>query len=456
MRFRTAPLLPAALALAAGAATLLAPLPALGGPQAGDEKPDVVLTLRAGERPMVRLAFPAARMRGPFSAEAAEAAREVEETLRNDLEYSRIFVIQGPAELAALSLTGEAARDAELYRSLGNEVVLETDIEQQGDRLVIEGRVSHLESGQSVLGKRYRGELRLARRLAHTLSDEVVLYFGQRKGIALTSIAFVSDRSAPHEQKEIYLMDYDGWNQRPVTAHRSLSLSPDWSPDGGLLAYVTYVRGTPGVFLADLATGRKQGLITDGTLNSSPTFAPDGRRFAFARSVSGNTEIFVANRDGSGLRQLTYAPGIDTNPAWSPSGREIAFTSSRSGSPQIYIVDSEGANLRRISTQGSYNDGAAWSPNGTRLVYASRRDRSFNLALTDLVTLETSYLTAGRSSDETPSFSPDGRKIAFASTRAYGSRRETQIYAVDVDGANLRQLTREGNNQGPSWSGYTP
>ncbi len=68
------------------------------------------------------------------------------------------------------------------------------------------------------------------------------------------------------------------------------------------------------------------------------------------------------------------------------------------------------------------------------------------------MTLETSYLTGGSSSDESPTYSPDGRKIAFASTRSYGSRRETQIYVVDVDGANLRQLTREGNNYAPSWS----
>ena len=59
-------------------------------------------------------------------------------------------------------------------------------------------------------------------------------------------------------------MDYDGHNQRPITAHRSLSLAPDWSPDGQLLAYVTWVRGTPGIFVADFTRrGEKRALITD-------------------------------------------------------------------------------------------------------------------------------------------------------------------------------------------------
>ncbi|MFQ5349833.1 MAG: Tol-Pal system beta propeller repeat protein TolB [Thermoanaerobaculia bacterium] len=430
----------------------------LAEPQSQDDsRPDIVVTLSGAQRPLVRLAIPAASFRGVVNGEGAAAGREIESTIRADLDSSRIFVIQGVAELAVLQLSGDDDRDRELFRSLGNEVVLEMDLQEEGDRLVLEGRVVDLESGQTVLGKRYRGQFSLARRIAHTLADEVVQYFSQQPGIALSTISFVSDRQAPYQQKEIYLMDYDGWNQRPITAHRSLSLAPDWSPDGQLLAYVTYVRGSPGIFVADFRrNGEKRALVTDGTLNSSPSFAPDGRRFALTRSTGGSSQIYVADTNGGGLRQLTYSPGIDTSPAWSPGGREIAFTSSRSGSPQIYVMDSEGANLRRISTQGSYNDGAAWSPDGTRLAYASRRRGTFNIAITDLVTLETSLVTAGRSSDESPVYSPDGRKIAFASTRSYRRRRETQVYVVDVDGANLKQLTSEGNNYSPAWSRRRP
>ena len=428
--------------------------PVAAEPRAQDDsKPDIVVTLSGGQRPLVRLAIPEANRSGAITAAGAEVMREIETTVRADLDSSRIFVIQGAAELAVVQTTGDAARDRELYRSLGNEVILRMDLMQEGELVVLEGRVIDLASGQAVLGKRYRGELPLGRRIAHTLADEIVQHFSQRQGISLSTIAFVSDRQAPYQQKEIYLMDYDGHNQRPITAHRSLSLAPDWSPDGQLLAYVTWVRGTPGIFVADFERrGEKRALITDGTLNSSPSFAPDGRRFTLTRSTGGSAEIYVAESSGGNLRQLTYSPGIDTSPAWSPTGREIAFTSSRSGSPQIYVMDSEGANLRRISTQGSYNDGAAWSPDGTRLVYASRRGPTFNIAITDLVTLETSLVTGGRSSDESPVYSPDGRKIAFSSTRSYGSRRETQIYVVDVDGANLKQLTREGNNYSPAWS----
>ncbi len=154
------------------------------------------------------------------------------------------------------------------------------------------------------------------------------------------------------------------------------------------------------------------------------------------------------------MRQLTSSPGIDTNPAWSPNGNEIAFTSSRSSSVQIYVVDAEGTNLRRITFEGDYNDGAAWSPDGTHIAFAARAQQNrFDLAVVDLVTLATQRLTDGGGSNESPAFSPDGRRIAFSSTRAGG----VQIFVMEARfGAPAEQLTFEGANRAPDWSGYLP
>ena len=412
----------------------------------------VTLVLQAGDRPLLRLAFPAVAGAQLADSSAAAAARELEATLRDDLAGAGVFAVQGPAELAVLTLSGDPERDFEQYRSLGNEVVLLADFKLEGDRLALEGRLYDLPSRQAILGKRYRGTYDLARRMAHTFADEIVLHFTGRRGVALTSISFYSDRDG---DKEVYLMDYDGRNQRRVTAHKSISMSPAWSPRGESVAYVSYFGGSgPAIYLADLASGRKSPVITSGSLNTSPTFSPDGQRIAFARSLGSNVEIFVCERDGSGLRQLTYSSAIDTNPAWSPSGREIAFTSSRgTGRPQIYVMDADGANLRRITFTGDYNDGAAWSPDGTRIAYASRQESGgFGIAISNLVDLAAKLVLSGGGSHEHPSFSPDGRRIAFASTR--GGR--TQVHVMRDDGSAVRPLTSDGNNYSPDWSGYTP
>ena len=433
----------------AAAVAAFAQAPPEGSAPSGEE--GVTIVLEEGQRPLLRLAFPELERIGNLSRAGAEAADELEETVRNDLETARIFEIQGPWAFTVLELTGDEARDRELYRSLGNELLLLGEISEQAGKVLFEGRVVDLASGQLVLGKRYRGELEVARRIAHTFADEVILYFTGKRGLGLTTLAFHSDRSG---DKEVFLMDWDGANERQITAHRSVSLFPTWNADDSGVAYVSYLDGSPAIYIADLATGRKRPVVTGGSFNTSPTFSPDGRRMAFARSVDGNTEIFVAAADGSSPRRLTYTGAIDTNPAWSPSGNEIAFTSSRSGRPDVWVVDPEGTNLQRISTGGEYNDGAAWSPDGTRIAYATRRGGVFQIAVTDRITLQTTVITSGAGNKEAPTFSPDGRKIAYSHSFPSRQGTQTQIWVMDADGRNPQQLTTQGNNFSPDWSGY--
>jgi TolB protein len=432
------------------ATLLLAPVGPSRSQQAGHESPppdDVTVIIERGLAPQLHLAFPAFEPQTPLTAAGRRAVETLESALREDLERSGIFVIQGPRQLAPLRLTGEQARDFELYRSFGNEILLSGQVYEEGGRLILEGRVLDLQSAQSILGKRYRGGFELARRMAHTFADEIVLYFTGRRGIALTSLAFVSDRSG---HREIWLMDYDGRNPRPLTNHESISMLPAWSPRGDAVAYVSFVGGSPGIYLADLASGQKRPVITEGSLNSSPSFSPNGDRIAFGRALRGVTEIFLTDRNGGALSRLTHSPGIDTNPAWSPTGTRLAFTSGRGGGPQIYVMDVEGTNLRRVTFDGTYNDGASWHPDGSRIAYASRRGNEFRIAVTDLATLETRVVSRGAGSHESPSFSPDGRKIAYSVT--LGGR--TQIHVMDADGGNPELLTAEGNNSSPAWSPY--
>ncbi len=415
-------------------------------------EPGVVLELAGGQAELLKLAIPTFERRDLLAGAARDAAAEFETTLRADLEETRVFAIQGPTELSVLALSGDRAQDFLQYQALGNEFLLSGTLLRESDRLVFEGTLFNLSDGKSILGKRYRGGFESARQMAHTFADEVLSYLTGRSGIARTTIAFASDRDQAG-RKEIYVMEYDGFNQRRLTAHRSTSMSPGWASDGSGVAYTSFFGGTPAVYFAAISTGLKTPIKTDGGFNVSPSLSPDGSKVVFGRSVDGNVEVFVANRDGSKARQLTHSSAIDTNPAWSPKGNEIAFTSSRAGSPQIYLMDPEGTNLRRLTFEGEYNDNATWSPDGTKVAYSSRRNGRFQIAVTDVVTLTTKVISRGSDNQEDPSFSPDGKRIAFTSKR--GSNK--QVWVMDAeDGANARALTQTGNNDSPSWSPYPP
>ncbi len=299
-------------------------------------------------------------------------------------------------------------------------------------------------TGTQGFGKRYRGPDSALTKMAHMIASDIVRSVNGKPGIFTSQIAFASNRDG---YWEIYLMDWDGGNQRRITYHKALSILPSWSPDNERMVYTSFTRNTSDMYIINRRGGGRIKIHTGLNLNTSARFSPVGHDIAFVGSVSGNPDIYVIKDDGTNLRRLTTSPSIESTPEWSPNGRQICFTSGRSGTPQIYTMDAEGTNVRRISFEGEWNDDARWSPDGERLAYTSRVNGRFQIRITNLVTGE-SQILAGEGSNEQPSWSPDGRWIAFQSDRS----GRWQVYRMRADGTDLIPLTSDGENKEPDWS----
>jgi TolB protein len=303
----------------------------------------------------------------------------------------------------------------------------------------------------SVLAKRFVATLNeiSTRQAAHQFANEIIQTLGGGiPGINLTRIAFVSKRTG-HE--EIWVMDYDGFNQRPITSYGSLSLTARWSPDNTRLAFTTYALGNPEIFMFSLLTNHRIPFPTYKGLNTTPAFSPDGKKVAFCSSMSGDPEIYVSNVDGSNLQRLTFSPGVDISPAWNPkTGNEIAFVSDRSGTPQIYIMSADGTNVRRLITGSGDASGPAWSPNGLYMAFHWRvtETGTYDIYVMEIATGRIIQLTHDVGRNEHPSWAPDGRHLVFESNRS-GSK---QLWTMLADGSDPRQITQQGENWNPAWS----
>jgi TolB protein len=271
--------------------------------------------------------------------------------------------------------------------------------------------------------------------------------------VARSKIAFVSDRDSPkaRRSKEVYIVDYDGFNPRRVTVNNSINILPAWNPDGRSLAYVSYRQGSPDVFVAHIFEGRSTNVTAGkGAQAFAPAWSPDGKRIAYASNRSGNMDIWVANADGTDARRVTNTAASETAPFWSPTGQEIAFTSDRGGAPQIYVMDSEGLNVRRLTTVGNWNDAPAWNPSKqySEIAYTSRLEGGFEVAVLDLATRQVRQITQGRGSCEFPTWAPNGRHLAFSCNRG----GTWQITVADRVGGVVQTLaTGPGNNVQPDW-----
>jgi TolB protein len=381
-----------------------------------------------------------------------DACRVIAQVLRADLKFEGFFQFVPESLYAAIPPMNPDSPNFEDWKSIGAKVLVVTRAEATGGDIVVETKVYFVDSGQNPLRKSYSAKADNPRIIAHQASDDIVA-LTQNRGVARTKIAFTSDRDATKEKrsKELYIVDYDGFNPRQVTVNRSLNILPAWSPDGRSLAYVSYRTGSPEVFIASIFEGKSTNL-TAGKAGQAfaPSWSPDGKRIAYASQKSGNMEIWVANADGTDQKRLTSSPGLDTAPCWSPTGQEIAFTSSRSGSPQIWLMDTEGLNVRRLSTVGNYNDAPAWNPSKqfSEIAYTSRLDSGFEVAVVDLATRQVRQITQGRGSCEYPSWAPNGRHLVFACTRG----QTWQITVSDRMGAEVQALaTGPGNNVQPDW-----
>lgn len=330
------------------------------------------------------------------------------------------------------------------WRSIGAQFLLSGTIVQAGGQVVVEARLVDLVSGELAFAKRYRAGISASSVAAHTIANDLVQVFTGRPGPFLSRIAFVSDRSG---QPELWMMNWDGSDPRQLTKHGSIALAPTWSPDGRHLVFTSYLRGTPALYLLTPSEGYLKLLWDKGGVNSSAAFSPDGKSIAFASSDGGNVDIWVIPAEGGAGRRLTTAKAIDTQPTWAPNGRQIAFTSARSGSPQIYQMDADGTNVRRLTFGGGFHDEATFSEDGMRIVCTTKVGAIFQIATIDIINGKRTVIP-GPGSNESPTFAPDGSMIAFESSRS----GPPQIFITDAAGTP-HQLTHEGSNHSPAWTG---
>jgi len=397
-------------------------------------------------------------------SDVVAAAKTIGEVLWDDLNFEREFYLI--ARDTYRSIPTPASIDQvplDRWKELNADGVIVGTVRKAPPGIIVQVRLVQVATGTAAFGKEYSGSLNSiatdhGRIYAHTISDEVHLQQRGLPGVARTKLSFTSDRDGERINgpvgdraiSNIYISDYDGANQRRITATRGLDLSPVWFPDRKALAYTSYRTGYPDIIVAYLEQARHT-TPAGGTAekqNFLPAVSPDGTKVAFTSNRDGNSEIYIMNVDGTNMRRLTNHPAIDVAPTFSPPGNQIAFTSDRSGSAQIWIMGIDGSGVQQI-TRETKCDRATWSPAPfNEIAYTSQSGGGFDIRIFDFATRSTRTITDGIGSNEQPAFAPNGRHIAFNSTRS----GKEQIFLIDRDGKNLKQVTRTGVNRYPNWS----
>lgn len=379
------------------------------------------------------------------------ASVDLSAIISEDLRRSGLFDAMSQANMLSHPATVQEVyfRD---WRIVGMEYLVIGKTARQADgRTQVMFSLLEVPGERTVFTHRVQGSDSELRDVAHYISDKVFEAITGIRGAFSTRIAYVTaNPEGGTLAYRLMVSDADGARERLMLKSREPIMSPNWSPDGKELVYVSFETGRPAIFRQQLAGARREQLTNFRGLNGAPAWSPDGKQLALVLSKDGNPEIYLYNLVTRSFTRLTQHFAIDTEPNWTPEGDAIVFTSDRGGSPQIYKLTIATGALQRLTFSGSYNARPRLAPDGRTLVMVHRNNGVFHIASQDLVTGDLRILTS-TSLDESPSVAPNGAMLLYA-TKAGG---KGVLAAVSID-AGVKYLlpSRLGDVREPAWSPF--
>jgi len=368
-----------------------------------------------------------------------QKASEFVKVVQNDLLNTGLFDVHGGS--IDNFIVGDSIQFQSLFEA-GAEALVKGEYVSTGGNIQFALRLFDVVGEKPLVGRTYDATPGRVREAAHRFADLIMKQLTGIDGFFTSKIAFVSGSG---NNRNLYIMDYDGENIRRLTNHGSLLLSPHCSPDGSKIIFNSDKVWDQDLYVIDLGSKTTEKRLTRAfKLEQSPEWSPSGRKIAF----SADGDIYVANPDGSGAVDMTRSHSIDVSPTWSPDGRRIAFVSDRGGSPQIYVMSSNGGNLRKVSS-GGYATDPSWSPDPTvnGIAFVKVEGSEANIFTVNPDGSDEQRLTWSSRRNETPSWAPDGHYIGFTSNRS-GSK---DLYIMYLTGQNQRPLTKGGSVYFPTW-----
>jgi dipeptidyl aminopeptidase/acylaminoacyl peptidase len=213
------------------------------------------------------------------------------------------------------------------------------------------------------------------------------------------------------------------------------AMSPQFSPDGSEIAFITTLSGLPQLWRMPAAGGYPRAVTAGDDPVSGAAWAPDGR-LAFAVSPGGgyNAQIYIATPDGMERRRIT-AGGQENNFSgdFAADGRYWFRSNLRdAASTDAWIYDPErGASTLALEFEGL--GGIADLLGDRALVYRLVTRGNVNLWLDDLATGASTLLTPHEGpASVSGRFSADGRAVFVA----HNLDRDNTVFArIDIDDA---------------------
>jgi TolB protein len=314
--------------------------------------------------------------------------------------------------------------------------------------------------GASTLGRALPNTVIAYNVAGQLLENNRIEVLDYERGIAVSIISYGQDfawspdgaalafagRLQPDDDVDIFLLDIDIGQRTQLTDNDYYDYLPTWSPDGTQLVYLSHGGSLAQMIFLNMRTGERKPFAAVGT--DRLVWSPDGAFLVFNSAYHDFPSIFRMGTQTGDVSLLTPGFSLSGDPSWSPDSQQIVFSASQNNLSGAFIMDVNGLNVRRITPAEMAASSPQWSPDGTRILFVGG---SITTGLYSLI-LSTGHLSAVIETPNitsAPVWSPDSRRILYTRRDA---KRTSQIFIVDADGSNNRQLTFGGAPRlNPAW-----
>lgn len=245
----------------------------------------------------------------------------------------------------------------------------------------------------------------------------------------------------------LWIVDVDGENHRPIVSGGDSYSDPRWSPGGDRIAYVTSAEGRgPEIHVRWMDSGQSAMLTNLTESPSSITWSPDGTSIAFSMFVPADGPSFATPPEKPEGAEWAEPVKVIDRLYYRADGRGYLET----GNTHIFVLPAEGGAPRQLTRGAFDHEGPlSWSADGGSIVFSANRVSDYELDPTEselwsvrVADGELTQLTDRDGPDVAPTFSPDGELIAYL---GYDDRKmgyhNTGVYVMDADGSNVRAIT---------------